>query len=132
MLEMTLVQSKETENKLRWQADVDGVPFELYIPKWRVPLPWPTHIRVAISERGTISSVQPGHAGTAPTEEMLEQPIRVVADRVREQTKTVRFKPRGDKRYWELGEPYIPYSLLPSASVINVHVEVRWARSVGT
>jgi hypothetical protein len=33
--------SKTTDNKLRWQADVEGVNFKLYIPKWRVPRPWP-------------------------------------------------------------------------------------------
>jgi hypothetical protein len=25
--------SKETDNKLRWKADVSGVEFKLYIPK---------------------------------------------------------------------------------------------------
>lgn len=32
-----LAYRKETENKYRWDADIDGVRFELYIPKWRVP-----------------------------------------------------------------------------------------------
>jgi len=28
---------KSTEQKLRWDEDVDGTKFEIYIPKWRVP-----------------------------------------------------------------------------------------------
>lgn len=40
----------ETDNKLRWEADVDGVSFKLYIPKWRVPKPWPDMVKVVIDE----------------------------------------------------------------------------------
>ena len=35
---------KSTDNKLRWDEDVDGIKFELYIPKWRVPEPVPPTI----------------------------------------------------------------------------------------
>ena len=40
--------SKETDNKLRWEAcDQD---FKLYIPKWRVPQPWPIRIVVRLDD----------------------------------------------------------------------------------
>jgi hypothetical protein len=42
--------AKETPNKLRWDVLVEGAPFELYIPKWRVPRPWPRRIVVRLSE----------------------------------------------------------------------------------
>ena len=36
-----MYSSKQTDLKLRWDSYVDRVLFELYIPKWRVPRPWP-------------------------------------------------------------------------------------------
>jgi hypothetical protein len=46
MIEMALLKpSKETENKLRWSTYMnDGSKFHLYVPKWRVPEPWPGRI----------------------------------------------------------------------------------------
>ena len=41
-----LADHKGTDSKLRWDADINGAPFELYIPKWRVPDPVPSVIRV--------------------------------------------------------------------------------------
>lgn len=47
---LLLKLSKETNRKLRWSTYVgeDNTKFELYIPKWRVPEPWPKCIRVII------------------------------------------------------------------------------------
>ena len=50
MVEMALLEeTKETENKVRWDADIEGTRFSLYIPKWRVPEPWPRLIHVTVS-----------------------------------------------------------------------------------
>ena len=52
LLEMELFDAaKETERKLRWDVDVEGTLFSLYIPKWRVPVPWPSRIFVSIVQR---------------------------------------------------------------------------------
>jgi hypothetical protein len=52
MAEFVLMNpSKETENMLRWSDDIDGVNFSLYIPKWRVPKPWPSSILVVVDDK---------------------------------------------------------------------------------
>lgn len=134
MVEISLMDpSKETDNKLRWRADVEGVDFKLYIPKWRVPLPWPRRIIVVISalpmETSRATQAEPPNRGA---KEPRERAIVAVVDRVREHTETVRFAPRGDPEQWEIGEPYIPYALLPTPSTQSLRLEVRWDRTAGT
>jgi len=47
--DMVLLESrKETENKLRWDAQLTDAVFSLYIPKEQVPDPWPGRIRVRV------------------------------------------------------------------------------------
>lgn len=121
---MTLMNpSKKTDNKLRWAAEIDGVSFKLYVPKRRVPQPWPKRIRVFISEPTTST-------GTRPSIEP-ENSIVAIVDRVGEHSETARFAPVGDPKEWQIGEPYIPYALLPNPSVQRLRVEVEWERSAG-
>ena len=125
MIEMSLMApSKETDNKLRWVADVDGVAFQLYVPKWRVPHPWPNRIRVFISEPST-------SPGSSPSDKP-ENAIVAIVERVKDHSQTVRFAPAGDPKKWQIGEPYIPYGLLPNPSVQRLRVDVEWDRSAGT
>jgi hypothetical protein len=50
VVEMALLEeTKETDNKVRWDADIEGIRFSLYTPKWRVPEPWPLQIHVTVS-----------------------------------------------------------------------------------
>ena len=132
MVEIALMDpSKETDNKLRWQADVDGVKFKLYIFKWRVPRPWPTSILVRVSD--VPAGGEPQHQpATSASSDSLERPVCAIIEKVREHTQTVRFAPQGDPTGWEIGEPYIPYSLLSSSSVQTLRIEVAWDRSAGT
>ena len=130
MVQMSLMApSKETDNKLRWEADVEGVAFKLYIPKRRVPRPWPMRIIVRISDIGDATSLpRPSVvSGDDPA-----SPILAVVERLSEHSETVRFRPQGDPKDWEIGEPYIPNELLPSSSVQTLRVEVEWDRSAGT
>ena len=123
--------SKETDNKLRWAADVEGVKFQLYIPKWRVPRPWPNRILVRIID--VPAGVETQHPpATSASSASVERPIFQIVEKVREHTQTVRFAPLGDFNEWQIGEPYIPYSLLPSPSAQAVQIEVEWDRSAGT
>ncbi len=132
MIEVAMMDpSKQTDNKLRWQADVEGVSFKIYIPKWRVPRPWPTRILVRVGEPPTGVQLQE-NVGAGTNSDSLERPIYATVERVSEHTETVRFKPLGDPKSWEIGEPYIPYSLLASPSVPTVRIEVMWDRSAGT
>jgi hypothetical protein len=109
MKEVALMHpSKETDNKLRWQSMVDGVAFKLYIPKWRVPRPWPIRIIASISDIPKDEESGGGRRGpNSPV--TVEQPIIATLRRVREHTETARFAPVGDPDSWEIGEPYIPY-----------------------
>ena len=62
MIEMHLMPSKETDRKLRWATYVeeDETEFKLYIPKWRVPRPWPAVIRVSVREAsGSLATCAP-------------------------------------------------------------------------
>lgn len=128
MREITLMHpSKETDNKLRWSRDVEGVAFKLYIPKDRVPKPWPRRVHVTISE---YSAGSPEAAASGQGNR--EEPIVCVVEKVSGHTETVRYRPLGDPKTWELGEPYIPLALLPANLPERLHVEVRWDRSMGT
>jgi hypothetical protein len=135
MVEVALMDpSSETDNKLRWQADINGVGFKLYIPKWRAPRPWPKRIIVGVAD-SLIDTDLPSTSGlaraVAPTTD-LELPIVAFVERTSDHTETVRFTPVGDPKNWEIGEPYIPYSLLPAGECQKLQIKVRWDRSAGT
>lgn len=126
MIEMLLESTKETDKKLRWGRETDdGVVFSLYIPKWRVPEPWPQRIYVKIELIGNAKSLKPRY-----TKEHFEEhpslktrPIVGVVRRVEEHTETLRYRPIGDDE-WEIGEPYIPYSLTcDSAEYLKLTVD---------
>ena len=70
MIELALLKpSKETENKLRWSTHVeqDDTDFQLYIPKWRVPEPWPGRIIVYIDSFVGDPSKEEGDVGSKTT-----------------------------------------------------------------
>jgi len=126
MIEMTLMDpSKETDNKLRWEIDIEGVKFKLYIPKRRVPQPWPNQITVTVNE--TTGNPPPR---AIPAE--LSSPVIATVERTSEHSQTARFTPSGDPQTWEIGEPYIPYQLLPRRNVSRLDIEVSWDYSNGT
>jgi hypothetical protein len=113
-IEMTFFEaSKETENKLRWDTTVGGAIFSQYIPKWRVPQPWPKTIGLCLSPRrsGTEDppNLSPADVRDHPTSRL--EPIVAIVRRFREHTKTLRYDPVGHPDTWEIGNPYIPYLL---------------------
>lgn len=131
MREIALMNpSKETDNKLRWWADVEGVSFKLYIPKWRVPAPWPVRLEVVVDQQA--ASPAPAPSPPRPGSPELERPIIATLEKVREHTETVRYQPIGHLDSWELGEPYVPYTVLPTPPPERLRLEVRWDRSAGT
>jgi hypothetical protein len=105
--------SKETENKLRWDTRVGDATFELYIPKWRVPNPWPRAVALCISPRRghaeDAANLSPQAAHDDPASRL--EPIVATVRRLREHTKTLRYDPVGDQSTWEIGSPYIPNEL---------------------
>jgi len=121
---MALDASKETEGKLRWATYVpaDDTKFELYIPKWRVPTPWPGTIFVRVALAPTSTPVSSRSQGG---EQSRLEPIRVTVTPDRRHTRTFRYTPVGNPQEWEIGQPYIPYSLIPRGSA-NLIIEVEW------
>ena len=125
MIEMALLKpSKETQNKLRWSTHVeeDDAPFHLYIPKWRVPMPWPGRILVRI---GSYVGDPAAFDESPCLEGRLEDSIRVLVGRVMDHTRTVQYAPVGEQESWQIGQPYIPYSLVPGSADLLV-IEVEW------
>lgn len=130
MLTLTLMDpSKETDNKLRWSADIDGVSFALYVPKWRVPEPWPQRIKVVIKELTSDSSAST--LRSTRSKPGSEEAVTATLKHVGSYTRTVRYCPIGDKKEWELGQPYIPQALLsePPPDYLSIHVQ--WERETG-
>jgi hypothetical protein len=142
--------AKPTDAKLRWDEDIDGTPFELYIPKWRVPDPVPRAISVRmwiIPKAISVGTLPPSsgtllNAGVDLSEigclqELLpvvrgpvEYPIISVVHFDRVHTKTVRYSPLGDQKKWEIGQPYVPQSVLSVPYPGQLVLQVRWlARS---
>ena len=124
-----LAYKKGTENKLRWDADVEGTPFELYIPKWRIPDPAPGKvlIRIFFSKDKIRSNRQFTPSEIKRNPELKNQPIYAEVTRIREHTKTIRFDPIGDNSDWEIGSPYIPKSLLPAdENIKKLCLVVEW------
>ena len=125
MIEMSLLKpSKETKNKLRWSAHVekDNADFEFYIPKWRVPEPWPGRIFVRIEPFIDDPSI---FTQSTLDIDNLEVPIEVLVKRVEDHTRTVRYRQLSDEEDWQIGEPYIPDSLIPPNSHLLI-INVEW------
>jgi hypothetical protein len=142
--------STSTDGKLRWDEDIDGTKFSIYIPKWRVPEPTPETIVVKIYDASLfnpeerlwpIQKRQLSKAGL--TDEQIEEidewvPVRlneelhsdrpitaaVKIDRIH--TQTVRYTPIGHPKSWEIGQPYVPMSVLPRDYPKRLIIRVTW------
>ena len=113
-IEMTYFDaSKETDNKLRWDTTIEDTVFSLYIPKWRVPEPWPRTIGLCVSPRRQESldlpNLSPADVQEDPASRL--EPLVATVQFLREHTKTLRYDPVGDPSDWEVGNPYVPHSL---------------------
>jgi hypothetical protein len=114
LIEMTRLEAaKETDNKLRWDVNIDDSQFSLYIPKWRVPQPWPSRIWVDVvprrGEGGDESNLSSSDVAqdSALTHEIIVATIK----KLTVHTKTIRYCPVGNPDNWEIGEPYLPFAL---------------------
>jgi len=119
---------KETERKWRWDADVEGTPFELYIPKWRVPEPVPKRIKVKIYLPNEVVEYKQKYLVREINRSPDLRMNKIYADvtYLREHTQTVRYDPIGDDKNWEIGSPYIPKSILPVEFPSTLQIIVEW------
>lgn len=126
MIEMVLLEeAKETDNKVRWDADIKDVRFSLYIPKWRVPEPWPRLIHVAVSPRTQQRPLLLSQAAARKAPESRKEPIVAHIKKFKDCTETIRYKPEGDASDWEIGEPYIP-TLMTCGGAECLTIAVNW------
>lgn len=116
--------SSETENKLRWTGFVKGTPFHFYIPKKCVPEPWPVQIIVQIT------TVEPGNAIIFHQRRNPLKPITAYVKFDRLHTQTARYSPEGDFDEWEIGQPYIPLTVIdsisPGKNPDRLRIEIFW------
>lgn len=123
-----LEYSKATGGTFRWDAMVDDTRFELYIPNWRVPLPVPQRVRVEIFLPGDnhpgLSQLKQGETISAPGRR--QSPIVVRVQRIEEHARTYRYDPIGDYKLREIGNPYIPKTLLPAEAPSELTISVEW------
>ncbi|MEE8582954.1 MAG: hypothetical protein V3S61_03665 [Dehalococcoidales bacterium] len=130
MLELEILEiEKQTLNKLRWDTQIDQVPFEIYIPKWRVPKPWPRKIYVDIQALKTpsVSASRLLEADVRNNPSLAERKIIAYVKSYKEKEHTLRYQPVGDKSTWEIGEPYIPYPLTQNCAQI-LKITIHWEK----
>jgi hypothetical protein len=136
MMEMTLLaESKQTDNKVRWDVDIERTRFSVYIPKWRVPEPWPSIIQVSIEPSADDVGLGQLSGATVKDPESLWKPIITDLELVRWHTRTIRYKPRistrltdlvrNEQSLWEIGEPYIPIEMTFDGAK-HLRITVRW------
>ncbi len=115
--ESILNLDKETGNKWRWNGDVNGVSFKLYIPNNVVPDPVPQRIGVVI-----IEGAESGH-NNFPSRDSIG--LRVLLEYKSDHIETKRYQPTGDSAEF-IGEPYIPSSMLSTPNPRRIGLIVRW------
>ena len=126
MVEMALLEeTKETDNKVRWDADVEGTRFSLYIPKWRVPEPWPLQLHVTVSPHTQQQPLSLSPAAVRKAPESRKKSIVTHLKKFREHTQTIRYHPEGDSSTWEIGEPYIPIPMTYGRAE-RLTITVKW------
>jgi hypothetical protein len=144
-----LFKDKETDEKLRWTKDVDGVPFKLYITQDRIPRPFPNAIEVSMfadkslytmilttlgrkrlkqltdGDRSYLRGIGLGDAQTAVAgEEAILGAAFISPDC--DHTETVRYNAGRKVHELEFGDPYIPRSILPKPYPERLLFLVRW------
>jgi hypothetical protein len=128
IIEMTAFESlKDTPNKLCWEAKMKDAQFRLYIPQWRVPRPWPSKIYVRVDPRrdevGDAPNLTPEDVKKDAV--LTHEPIVATVNAYSEHTKTIRYRPIGDPKKWEIGEPYVPFSLTTNGAK-RLRLIVHW------
>lgn len=127
---------KETSEKIRWVILVEGVPFQLYIHKDRVPKPVAEHIEVSIfSDKSLFTKlllkVGKKTVGDLSKEEKSDLNLIGLDDSFLEHagsnaiiggtfrpeahkhTETIRYNAGRYGKELQFGDPYVPISLLP-------------------
>jgi hypothetical protein len=126
-----LWSSDDTGGKLVWSAGTSNARFYFYIPKWRVPEPWPALVHVHITDNLTEwEKYEPLTPTVAQKKaELLERPILAKIGYSELHKETFRYDPFGVQEV-EIGSPYIPMFLLPFEPPKVLLVRVQWKRNI--
>ena len=123
-----LAYNKETEGKYRWEGDVDGVSFKLYLKKWRVPKDIPGRIRVRIlSEEPSPAPTPLSKEAAATNPDLLRQPVFAELAFEADHTETVRFDPVGGQDATGVGSCYVPKTVPGVEDADSLFIRVDWA-----
>jgi hypothetical protein len=122
---------KETDNKYRWDYMEGNAPLEIYIPKWRVPAPYPQRIFVQIFEpedsHCPIMTLHSKKEVDANQRLRLEPITAEVIYKEEDHTRVFRYDPvlEGNNAR-EIGSPYIPKTLLDDPPQTRMVIVVNW------
>ena len=128
MKEILAYYYKETERKYRWDGEYQGATFEVYIPKWRVPVPIPKKITVRIYTEPEFRNriILVSHAELLNNPSLAITPIAAKIAFTSECTETVRYDPEAEPNEAEIGSPYIPIALLDHPYPQSLVITVDW------
>ena len=125
--------SKSTEGMHRWDAMIGHAPLEIYIPRWRVPDPYPSHISVEIFEWAEyLQSINYLYQ-----EELLANPElshNSIVTRVtfnKDCSLTAKYKTDLNNDVREIGDPFIPKTLLSTLPPKRLVIVINWERGNG-
>ena len=119
---------KDTSGMHRWDVKIKGAPLEIYIYKWRVPKPYPSRISVEIFERAEyprpIYSLDRKEVYANP--QLYLNPITAEVAFLENHTLTAKYNPVLGKGKREIGNPYIPYTVLSDPPPTRLVLVVNW------
>ncbi len=121
---------KDTSGMHRWDAMVERAPLEIYIYKWRVPDPYPSRISVEIFNRAEYSqSIYPlDRKDVNANPQLCYNPITAEVTFLEDHTRTAKYNPVLGKGKREIGNPYIPYTLLSDPPPKRLVIVIKWEK----
>lgn len=129
-MDVILEIKKETDNKLRWDKVIDNTPFELYIPKWRVPSPKPREIEIEILPPNNSVINNPLTITQVNNNPNLKNSsITANLTMFGDNSRTVRYDPEGNENIWEIGSVYVPISILNQKGLYGkerISIKIKW------
>ena len=121
---------KDTDGMYRWDYMAEHTKLEIYIHKWRVPDPYPSRISVEIFNRDgysqSIYRLDRREANANP--QLCYNPITAEVAFLENRTLTAKYDPVLGKGKREIGNPYIPYTLLSDPPPIRLVIVINWEK----
>jgi hypothetical protein len=117
----------------RWDAMVEKAPLEIYIYKWRVPKPYPSRISVDIFEWAEYSQsiYTLDQKEVIANPQLRNNPITAEVIYLKNHTLTAKYDPILVKGKREIGNPYIPYTLLSDPPPTRLVIVINWEKGNG-